>query len=150
MHAQGKESRGVCHVLSETVMKTRTVNIILSISCLALVLGHGSEASQAESGDGVSPNIETIVLRPLSLDSISILVPADAFGPVLNHSCRTERNRICNFSLPSKVTHEKEKDCPSSVPRLLAEYAAVPHENSIPLTIFGSWKWEYANAMSQL
>jgi hypothetical protein len=47
------------------------------------------------------------------------------------------------------VDHTKTKFCPIELGRLLAEHAARYHEESLPLTIFNGWQWEYSYSLSQ-
>ena len=93
--------------------------------------------------------IETFFLEPVDLENISVWVPADKTGPLINRSCRPKED--CSYScvLPASVNHTKTEACPEEVARLLAEYAACYHEESLPLTIFNGWQWEYSYSLCQ-
>jgi hypothetical protein len=95
------------------------------------------------------PPIETFLLEPVTMENVSFWVPAEKTGPVINRSCRPREN--CSFScvLPATVCHTKSESCPGEVARLLAEYAARYHEQSLPLTIFNGWQWEYSYSLCQ-
>jgi hypothetical protein len=47
------------------------------------------------------------------------------------------------------VNHTKTDFCPDGVAKLLAEYTARCHEQSLPLTIFNGWQWECPYSLSQ-
>jgi hypothetical protein len=95
------------------------------------------------------PPIETFFLQPIDVESVSIWVPAEKAGPVINRGCVPKRN--CSYScvLPASVNHTKTDLCPEQVARLLAEYTALCHERSLPLTIFNGWQWEYSYSLGQ-
>ena len=95
------------------------------------------------------PPIETFLLEPIAMENVSFWVPAEKTGPVINRSCRPKES--CSFScvLPATVQHTKSECCPIEVARLLAEYAARHHEQSLPLTIFNGWQWEYSYSLCQ-
>ncbi len=95
------------------------------------------------------PPLETFVMQPISLDSISAWVPADKSGPVINRSCRPRRNNVYSCLLPAGVRHTKTESCPDAVARLLAEHAACHYEQTLPLTIFNGWQWEYSYSLGQ-
>lgn len=95
------------------------------------------------------PAIETFIIEPIEVEHISIWVPAAKVGPVINNSCRTKED--CSFScqLPATVSHTKTETCPEDLARLMAVHTARYHEQSLPLTIFNGWQWEYTFGMSQ-
>jgi hypothetical protein len=95
------------------------------------------------------PPIETFLLQPADLENVSIWVPAEKAGPVINRSCGPKRNRSYSCVLRASVHHTKTKLCPKQVARLLAEYVALYHERSLPLTIFNGWQWEYSYTLCQ-
>ena len=95
------------------------------------------------------PPLETFVMQPISLDSISAWVPADKSGPIINRSCQPQRNNVYSCLLPAGVRHTKTENCPDAVARLLAEHAACHHEQTLPLTIFNGWQWEYSYSLGQ-
>jgi hypothetical protein len=47
------------------------------------------------------------------------------------------------------VEHKKTQDCPDPVARILAELVSTYHSQTLPLTIFNGWQWEYAYSMCQ-
>lgn len=96
------------------------------------------------------PPIRTIVVGPAQVDTVSLPVPADRSVPETNFSCRAKRGGIYNCALPAKVDHTKTEACPDSVARLLAEQTAIPYEQTVPLTIFGPWQWDYSFDMCQV
>jgi hypothetical protein len=51
--------------------------------------------------------------------------------------------------LPATVHHTKTEFCPAELARLLAEHTAYYHEQSLPLTIFNGWQWEYSYSLCQ-
>jgi hypothetical protein len=87
--------------------------------------------------------VETLVLKPMNLTTLSIRVPAAVAGPELNWSCRPLKNCSYSCSVPAFVIHEKDHECGDGVARLLAEYAATFCEEKVPLTIFTGWKWDF-------
>jgi hypothetical protein len=93
--------------------------------------------------------IETFLLEPVELENISIWVPADRIGPLINRSCRPDTKCSYSSMLPASVNHTKTQSCPEEVARLLAEFAAPYHEKKLPLTIFNGWQWEYSYSLSQ-
>lgn len=104
---------------------------------------------RASLGEPDLPPIETFVLRPISIDSVSAWVPVDRIGPLVNRSCRPRRDCLHSCLLPARVQHEKADGCPDAIGRLLAERAAPCHERSLPLTIFNGWQWEYSYGVNQ-
>jgi len=101
------------------------------------------------SNPGQLPPIETFFLPPINLENVSVWAPAAKTGPDINHSCTTRRNRPYSSVLPAAVDHNKTELCPDEVARVLAEYAACYHEQSMPLTIFNGWQWEYSYNLCQ-
>lgn len=95
------------------------------------------------------PPLETLIVEPIELEHISVWVPAAKAGPFLNKSCRPKTNCLYSCVLPATVNHTKSELCPDAVARLLAECAARYHEQSMPLTIFNGWQWEYSYSLSQ-
>lgn len=94
------------------------------------------------------PPIETVILGPVDLENISIWIPAAKKGPVINRACQPKK---CIYSsrLPTDVNHTRGENCPEDAARILAEYTAVYHEKSLPLTIFNGWQWEYSYNLCQ-
>lgn len=95
------------------------------------------------------PPLETFVLQPVAVDDVCLWVPADKAGPVINRSCGLHRNCVYSCLLPAGVEHAKTGNCPPEVARLLAERVARCHEQSLPLTIFNGWQWEYSYSLCQ-
>jgi len=108
----------------------------------------GAILANDERIDAELPPIETIILEPIELENISIWVPAAKTGPVINRSCQPKK---CSYSpmLAATVNHTRDDDCPEEVARLLAEYTAVYHEKSLPLTMFNGWQWEFSYSLCQ-
>lgn len=113
--------------------------------CLSLPAGNGRFSSAAPA----PPPLRTFILLPVSLDSMSIWVPADKAGPMINHSCMGQANRLYSCFLPADVHHTRTETCPDGLARLLAESAARCHEQSVPLTIFNGWQWECSESPCQ-
>lgn len=122
------------------------LSVALLFLCVAVVLAADNESISVA---GRLPPLETFLLEPITIESVSFWVPADKTGPVINRSCRPKQN--CSFSsvLPATVLHTKSEPCPEEVARLLAEYTARYHEQSLPLTIFNGWQWEYSYSLYQ-
>jgi hypothetical protein len=110
------------------------------------VLG-GEKESSPEPPD--LPPVETFIMQPICIDSISAWVPADKSGPNINRGCVARRNCVYSCLLPAGVQHTKTEDCPEAVARLLAEHAWRHHEQNLPLTIFNGWQWEYSYSLCQ-
>jgi hypothetical protein len=51
--------------------------------------------------------------------------------------------------LSAAVEHTKAECCPEGLARVLAEYTAGYHQQSLPLTILGTWRWEYSYSPCQ-
>lgn len=95
------------------------------------------------------PPLETFILQPISVDTVSIWVPADRSGPIINRGCGPQRNSIYSCFLPAGVYHTKAEDCPDGLARMLAEQVAAHYEQTLPLTIFNGWQWEYSCSLCQ-
>jgi len=120
--------------------------------CGALAAASGPPAIVADSGvpDALNvPPLETFVLEPMCVDHVSLWVPADKTGPVINRGCQPQRNCLYSCLLPARVWHDKGELCPPDVARLLAEYTSRYHERTLPLTIFNGWQWEYSYSLCQ-
>jgi len=89
------------------------------------------------------PAIETFCIKPVELENVSIWVPAAKSVPVINRSCMARTSGRFSSVLPATIEHTKTQVCPDQVARLLAEHTASYHEDSLPLTIFNGWQWEY-------
>lgn len=150
MYAKGKKARGVFNALDKEVsVKYKYIGmpcLVVSLACSIIILANGD---QATPNLPQLPPIETFLLEPVELENISLWVPAGKTGPLINRSCRPKKD--CSYScvLPASVHHTKTEVCPEEVARLLAEYAACYHEESLPLTIFNGWQWEYSYSLCQ-
>ena len=120
--------------------------VVILIMGLKIIL---ADNNQPTSNLPELPAIETVLLEPIELENTDIWVPAAKIGPLINRSCRAKENCSYSFLLPASVHHTKTRDCPEEVARLLAEYAAVYHEKTLPLTIFNGWQWEYYYSLCQ-
>jgi len=122
------------------------LGLVMSLICFKLIL---ADNNQPASNSLRLPPIETFVIEPIELENVSTWVPAAKIGPRINRSCRANKN--CSYSsvLPATVHHSKTELCPKEVARLLAEYTACYHEQSMPLTIFNGWQWEYSYSLCQ-
>ena len=95
------------------------------------------------------PPIETFVVEPVVIENISIWVPATKDGPCINQSCTIKKNLKFSSILPASVKHQKTDLCPEQTARILAESTSFYHSQSLPLTIFNGWQWEYNYSMCQ-
>jgi len=113
--------------------------LIISATCL-------SDGDQA----GLDlPAIETFVIEPIAIENVSVWIPAAKSGPFINRSCRIKENLTFSSILPASIKHQKTNHCPNQIARILAELTSFFHFQSLPLTIFNGWQWEYTYSMSQ-
>jgi hypothetical protein len=105
--------------------------------------------NQGKSASQSLPPMETFLIEPIEVENVSAWIPAGNSGPLINRSCQPKRN--CSFScvLPATVRHTRTESSPKEVARLLAEHTARYHEQSLPLTIFNGWQWEYSYSLCQ-
>jgi len=122
-----------------------TGGLLAALLCLPLPAGSDPPPPPAPPAS----SLETFLVEPIEIDNIGIWVPADRTGPVINRSCGTRKDCVYSCLLPADVRHAKTADCPDWLARLLAEYAARYHEESLPLTIFNGWQWEYSYSLCQ-
>ncbi len=122
----------LCSILLATVMPNVTAN-----------------EDQQEQTPNPLPPIETLIIKPIELEQISIWVPAGKVGPLINNSCMPTTDNSYSCELPATVNHTKTQICPDGIARLLAEYTAPYYEWNLPLTIFNGWQWEYTYNLSQ-
>ncbi|MHC4396865.1 MAG: hypothetical protein ACYS1A_14545 [Planctomycetota bacterium] len=115
---------------------------------LFLVLGATCLANDDRAGFEL-PAIETFVTEPTVIENVSIWVPATRSGPFINRSCRIKENLVFSSVLPVSVKHQKTDHCPNQTARILAELTSFYHSQSLPLTIFNGWQWEYTYSMCQ-
>lgn len=116
---------------------------------IALVKVVPAGDSAAGSGGLQLPPIETFIGAPVELEHISIWVPAAKFGPEINWSCNTREDYSHSAVLSAAVEHTKTERCPEEFARVLAEYTAGYNQQTLPLTILGTWRWEYSLSPSQ-
>jgi hypothetical protein len=91
-----------------------------------------------------SMSLETFLIEPARVSTISVWVPTDRTGPIINRSCRPENNCTYSCTIASVVSHTKTESCLPGVARTLAECVAPHYESRLPLTIFNGWQWEYS------
>jgi len=128
----------------------RTMVIRLFFVVLTGMVDVNFAADGVEAGEGVSlPPIETFLPQPIELENVSIWVPAAKVGPLINRSCMAKRNCPYSCRLPANVSHRRTESCPEPLARLLAQYAAGYHQDSMPLTIFNGWQWEYSYSLCE-
>ena len=115
---------------------------------LFLILG----AACAGDDGGASfdlPAMETFVTEPTIIENVSIWVPAARSGPFINRACVIKENLGFSLVLPASINHQKTGSCPDQTARILAELSSFYHYQSLPLTIFNGWQWEYTYSMCQ-
>jgi hypothetical protein len=142
MHEKRKEKRSILHTLKVEVMR-----LYLSI-VLFLILGVACLADDGWAGPDL-PVIETFVTEPTVIENVSVWVPAARGGPFINYSCTIKENLVFSSVLSASVKHQKTEFCPDQAARILAELTAFYHSQSLPLTIFNGWQWEYTYSMCQ-
>lgn len=123
------------------------MRLYLSI-VMFLILGVVCLAENGRAGLDL-PAIETFVTEPTVIENVSVWVPAARSGPFINRSCRIKANLAFSSILPAAVKHQKTGNCPDPIARILAELTSFYHAQSLPLTIFNGWKWEYTYSMCQ-
>ena len=115
--------------------------VMITIALVKMVpAGDGAPGS----GGAQLPPIETFIATPVELEHISIWVPAAKFGPEINWSCYMREGYSHSAVLSAAVEHTKTESCPEEFARLLAEYTAGYHQQTLPLTILGTWRWQYS------
>jgi hypothetical protein len=119
----------------------------LVVQCLVVIIACsnavGTDEYAVTSAGLEVPPIETLLLPPVELEHISLWVPAAKFGPEVNWSCQAKTGNSHSVALSSAVDHTKTDSCPEGLARMLAEYTAGYHQQGMPLTILGIWRWEY-------
>ena len=115
---------------------------------LFLILGATCLADGGQAGLDL-PAIETFVIEPTAIENVSVWIPAAKSGPFINRSCRIKENLTFSSFLPASIKHQKTNHCPNQIARILAELTSFFHFQSLPLTIFNGWQWEYTYSMSQ-
>jgi hypothetical protein len=124
------------------------VNICLVISII-FVTTVLADDELVESDSKQLPPLETFIIEPIELEHISVWIPAAKAGPFINRSCLAKTDCLYSCVLPAAVNHTKTEFCPDGVAKLLAEYTARYHEQTLPLTVFNGWRWEYSYSLSQ-
>jgi hypothetical protein len=114
--------------------------LVITIACSNLCMADECAPTPAKVH---LPPIETLLLQPVQLEHISLWVPAAKFGPETNRACEPRIGNSHSVALSSTVNHTKTESCPEELARVLAEYTAGYHQQSLPLTIVGTWRWEY-------
>jgi hypothetical protein len=132
----------------ELFMKYGIMKICFIESIILMTIASANDGLTASVSKQLPP-LETFIIEPIELEHISVWIPAAKAGPFINSSCMPETD--CSYScvLPATVNHTKTDFCPDGVARLLAEYTARYHEQTLPLTIFNGWQWEYSYSLSQ-
>ena len=124
----------------------------MKLNCLFVlalsILGAVCLADDGQTGLDL-PAVETCITEPMVIENISIWVPAAKSGPFINRSCTAQENLAFSSVLPASVKHEKTDSCPAQTARILAELASFYHSQSLPLTIFNGWQWEYTYSLCQ-
>ena len=115
---------------------------------LLLILGTACLADNGRA-DIDFPAMETFVIEPTVIENVSIWVPAARNGPFINRSCRIKENLTFSSVLPASISHQKTDACPGPIARILAELISFYHTQSLPLTIFNGWQWEYSYSLCQ-
>jgi hypothetical protein len=150
MHGGGQEERRLFDTLtSEIHMQRIRLIMFCGLTSTALCLSAVGQADQTLSQAPDLLPLETFILQPISIDCIGVWVPADRDGPIINRSCTARRNGVYSSNLSASVHHTRTQDCPDALARLPAEYAALLHEQHLPLTIFNGWQWECSYSLSQ-
>lgn len=119
-----------------------------SLILVFLILGAACLADDSHA-DFNLPAIETFITEPTFIENVSIWVPAVRSGPFINRGCRIKENLAFLSVLPAAVKHQKTGCCPDQIARILAELTAFYHSQSLPLTIFNGWQWEYTYSLCQ-
>jgi hypothetical protein len=124
-------------------MRIKFLLILVFLTPFAKCLADNSRA------DVNLPEIETFVVEPTAIENVNIWVPAARSGPLINRSCHIKENLAFSSVLPASVKHRKTDNCPGQIARILAELTSFYHSQSLPLTIFNGWQWEYTYSMCQ-
>lgn len=127
------------------------INFCIMLIAIALCSFHltvQADNPQTNINAGLPP-LETFILNPIEIEHISIWVPADKVVPTINRSCRPRTNCQYSCELPATVHHVKTNTCPDAQARILAEAVWPYHQDTLPLTIFNGWQWEYQYSLSQ-
>ena len=124
------------------------MRVRFSLVLVLLILSAACLANDGQAGIDL-PAIETFIAEPTVIENISVWVPAARSGPFINRSCKIKENLAFSLVLPASVKHQKTDCCPAQIARILAELTSFYHSQSLPLTIFNGWQWEYTYSMCQ-
>ena len=139
-------------MLSPPIEKDLTMRYPFPIIAVAVICFAGqmhSKRACADEGNTAIGLIETCLTDPIELETVSVWVPAAKVGPLINIGCMPKRDCPFSFELAADVNHSKSNACPDGLARLLAQCAAQYYRESMPLTIFNGWQWEYTYSLCQ-
>ncbi len=122
------------------------LSLITVLACISVIKGGLNPGRQIEED---SIPLETFLIKPIDVEHLDIWVPAAKVGPMFNRSCRPRLNCSYSANMPADIRHTKQPGSQTQLARLLAEHAASFHKESLPLTIFNGWKWEYSYNLCQ-
>lgn len=94
-------------------------------------------------GEADFEGLDIFVIEPVEVENICIWVPAEKTVPRINRSCMARGGEF-SFNLGASIKHSKDEKCYEGVGRILGEYTSGYYEESLPLTIFNGWQWEYS------
>lgn len=125
---------------------TLVLSFIAVLTCISIIKAGINPDRQIEDD---SIPLETFIIKPIDLEHLDIWVPAAKAGPMLNRSCQPRLNCSYWAAMPADIRHTKQPGSLTQLARLLAEHAASFHKESLPLTIFNGWQWEYSYNLCQ-
>ncbi len=126
--------------------KLLLLTIIVLLVCIS-VINAGINPDRKIEDDSIP--LETFIIKPIDLEHLDIWVPAAKAGPIFNRSCQPRRNCSYSAAMPANIRHKKKPGSLPQLARLLGEHAASFHKESLPLTIFNGWQWEYSYNLCQ-
>jgi len=94
-------------------------------------------------------SLETFVVMPVTVNPISIWVPADAMGPFSIHCAFRRSSGTSQCQLPASVEHVNTQAGPDGVARGLGDTVCLAQKQDLPLTLVNGWKWDFASPVSQ-
>lgn len=95
------------------------------------------------------PPIEIFIVEPMHIENICVVVPAVKVGPLINRACRPKDGLSFSSAMPASIRHSKTERCPDPIARILACTTSFYYDQSLPLTIFNGWQWEYTYNLCQ-
>ena len=122
------------------------LSLITVLACISVIKAGINPDRQIEDD---SIPLETFIIKPFDLEHLDIWVPAAKIGPMFNRSCRPRLNCSYFAAMPADIRHTKKPGSLTQLARLLGEHAASFHKESLPLTIFNGWQWEYSYNLCQ-